>query len=58
MNHFKAYFIDKLNEKVYANTPTNSFCNKIYLHFICICTTCFNPELGPLQVLFTNQVTN
>jgi uncharacterized membrane protein len=24
-----------------------------FFHTVPICTTCFNPELGPLQVLFT-----
>jgi hypothetical protein len=40
----------KNDEKVFANTPTNNSGNSIFSHFIC--TTCFNPELGPLQVFF------
>jgi hypothetical protein len=38
----------------FANTPTNNKGNKIFLHFIC--TTWFNPELGPLQVLFKTEL--
>jgi hypothetical protein len=37
-----------LDEKVFASTPTNNKGNKVFLGFIC--TTCFNPDLGPLQV--------
>jgi hypothetical protein len=44
-----------IDEKVFATTPTNNKGNKIFLHFIC--TICFNPDLGPLQVLFYNSFT-
>jgi hypothetical protein len=35
-------------------TPTSYQGKKIFSHFIC--TTCFHPELGPIQVLFTTEL--
>jgi hypothetical protein len=39
-----------IGEKVFASTSTNT-CQrqKVLFHFIC--TTCFNPQLGPLKLL-------
>jgi hypothetical protein len=43
----------KQTEKVFANPPTD---DKIFSCFIW--TKCFNPELGPHQVLFTTELCN
>jgi hypothetical protein len=42
-----------LSETVFANPPITKAIS-FFSHFIS--TTCFSPDLGPLQVLFTSEL--